>query len=224
MKPFYSFLLIGLFFCHTLIAQTRDKKLKYGLKGGVNFSSVALSGSYITPNLKNGVSNITSFYFGAYAELALSHHFALQSGLSVSGKGSKIDIETLQFIPFVGNLPIRYQRETNIMYLEVPVNAVYNYKNFYLGAGPYLAYGVAGSEKINSTVFPSKDGAVKFGNNVGEINPLDYGANFLLGYQLKNGFNIGVNYGLGLGKTNIVSGFDIDASNRVFTVLAGFAF
>ncbi len=218
--------------CNALIAQTVLKNLKYGVKSGVNLASVALLGGGATQNIKDGVSNVTSFYFGGYAELPVSNYFSIQSGLSISGKGSKTNFVINQ-PSLIGILPVNYARETNIMYLEAPINAVFNFKNFYVGAGPYFAYGVLGTEKINVTtnafggslqIQPPKDGNVKFGENAGEITPFDYGANFLLGYQLKNGFNFGVKYGLGLGKTNVVSGYDVKASNRVLSVLVGFSF
>lgn len=197
-------------------------------------ATVALSGSYATQNIKDGVSNVTSFYFGGYAELPVTKYFSVQSGLSISGKGSKTNFIVNVTAPFFGEIPANYVRETNIMYLETPLNAVFNLKNFYVGAGPYFAYGILGKEKINVTTnafgspmqIPNeaKDGDVKFGKNSGEITPYDFGANFLLGYQLKNGLNLGLNYGLGLGKTNIRSGYDVKASNRVLSVLVGFSF
>ncbi|TAH01859.1 MAG: PorT family protein [Sphingobacteriales bacterium] len=232
MKKLYTLLLISLF-CNALIAQTGFKKLKYGVKGGVNMATVALSGNFATKNIKDGVSNVTSFYFGGYAELPVSKYFSVQSGLSISGKGSKTDFIVNVTVPLFGDIPANYVRETNIMYLETPLNAVFNLKNFYVGAGPYFAYGILGTEKINVStnafgspmqLEPPKDGDVKFGENPGEITPYDFGANFLLGYQLKNGFNLGLNYGLGLGKTNIRSGYDVKASNRVLSVLVGFSF
>lgn len=232
MRKFYLLIALSLF-CNYLIAQKSDKKLIIGVKGGVNLATVALTGSYVTQNIKNGVSNITSYYFGGYAQLPISKYFSLQAGVSLSGKGSKSDFVVNQTVPFLGTIPVNYKRETNIMYLETPLNAVLNYRNFYVGAGPYFAYGIAGTEKVNVTgnIFgnntqlqPPKDGKVKFGENGGEITPFDYGANFLLGYQLKNGFNLGVNYGLGIGQTNIIAGYDVKASNRVLSVLLGFAF
>ncbi len=232
MRKFYLFIAIFLFYTN-LIAQKSNKNLIIGVKGGVNLATVALTGSYVTPNIKNGVSNITSYYFGGYVQLPISNYFSLQTGVSLSGKGSKSNFEVNQAIPFLGTIPVNYKRETNIMYLETPLNAVLNYKNFYVGAGPYFAYGIDGTEKVNVTgnIFgnntqlePPKDGNVKFGENAGEITPLDYGANFLMGYQLKNGFNLGVNYGLGIGKTNLVSGYDVKASNRVLSILVGFAY
>lgn len=230
MRKIYLLIPI-LFVFNTLQAQTN--KIKYSVKGGLSLARVALSGSFATPNIKNGVSNITTFYVGGFAELLISNYFSLQSGLSLSGKGSKSDITVPQTVPFLGLIDANYKRKTNIMYVEIPLNAIFNYKNFYIGAGPYIAYGVVGYEKVNVStdisgtpfqLLTPKDGNVKFGENAGEITPFDFGANFLLGYQLKNGFNLGLNYGLGIGKTNIISGYDVKASNRVFSVLVGYRF
>ena len=68
---------------------------------------------------------------------------------------------------------------------------------------------------------------LKFGNDPEEddLRKGDFGINFLAGYQLTNGFNVGVNYGLGLNK--ILPDFedsDNKAKNRVFSVTLGFSF
>ncbi len=233
MKKIHILLALALVSGSVMAQLPKGGGIKYGIKGGVNLAQVALSGKDATKEKKDGISTVTSFYFAGNIEIPVSEIFSIQPGLAIGGKGTKIDFNTTVAVPFLGSTSASYVRKTDIMYLEMPVNAVAKIKNFYLGAGPYIAYGIAGKDKlevtgtvlgVKSNLLAAKDGNVTFGKNAGEVNPFDYGANFLAGYQLDNGFNLGVNYGLGLGKSVLESGYDVKASNRVFSVLVGFSF
>jgi len=50
----------------------------------------------------------------------------------------------------------------------------------------------------------------------------DFGLNILAGYELKNGINLGVNYGLGL--SNLINFDAAKMRNRVFSLSVGFKF
>ncbi|TAE38737.1 MAG: PorT family protein [Sphingobacteriales bacterium] len=233
MKKIHILLAFALVSGSVMAQSSKGGGIKYGIRGGVNLAQVSLTGKDATKEKKDGISTVTSFYFGANVEIPVSETFSIQPGLGIGGKGTKINFNTMVTVPFLGPTSASYVRKTDIMYLEMPINAVAKIKNFYLGAGPYIAYGIAGKDKIEvtgsllgikSNLVPPKDGNVTFGKNAGEVNPFDYGVNFLAGYQLDNGFNLGVNYGLGLGKSVLESGYDAKASNRVFSVLVGFSF
>lgn len=208
--------------------QTKTKGLKFGVRAGVNFATAGLSGSQA---VQSEAGYVTNFSFLGYLEIPLTSSFSIQPSFGVSGKGSTGNsIRTIN-VPLLGALTVNFNNVTNIMYLEAPLNAVYTYKNFYVGAGPYIAYAVAGNQDIEITEKTSKmplpgtkNVDIDFGKNAGQIDPLDYGVNFLLGYKIKYGFNIGVNYGLGLGKTLVQNGYDVYAANRVASVLVGFSF
>ena len=212
MKKIYTLLALALI-SGSVAAQTKTEGVTYGVRAGVNLATVAISGDGVTDELKDGFKNLTSFYFGGNANIPVSGKISVQPGLALSGKGAKIDYPQFAI-----------KSEGNLMYLEIPVNAVFKFDGFYFGAGPYLGYALAGKIKTTSPAGTTNED-VKFGSNPGEQNRLDYGINGLLGYQLDNGLNFGLNYGLGLGNNeNAPSGFNYKESNRVLSFLVGFCF
>jgi hypothetical protein len=227
MKKIYIFLAFTLI-SGTLLAQSKIGGITYGIRAGVNFSKPSLSGSYFDSGngklAKDNEKTVTSYSFGGYVDVPFAEKFSLQPGLSISGKGLKVDGFTSAV--FLGNTYYAtFKDEFNLMYLELPVNVVFNYKGFYVGAGPYLGYAISGKYKSKRTLTGTSDTNderdLKIGNKSDDdVKPFDYGVNGMAGYKLENGLSLGLNYGLGLadyqneGKVN----------NRVFSILVGFSF
>src|SRR5690606_37630569 len=102
-----------------------------------NFAKFNFSGEGVE-ELDEEFKSVTSFQIGGLVDVPLATSFSLQPGITLSGKGFKVegDDEGDSFT---------YQE--NIMYLEVPVNAVYKVGNIYFGAGPYAAFALSGKYK-----------------------------------------------------------------------------
>lgn len=212
------------------MAQSKDG-VKFGVRAGVNLSKPALTGSFYDTNIgklaKDNQKTYTSFVFGGFADIPVSELLSIQPGLSISGKGNLIEYQDTN-MGFTTN----YKNQISLMYIEMPINAILNFGGFYVGAGPYIAYAIAGKTNtevlVNGAVVPlftEPERNVKFGSaNTDDINPFDFGANILAGYRLKNGFNVGLNYGLGIGNNVSEGQNDRKASNRVASVLVGFSF
>lgn len=215
--------------CTFTFAQT-----KIGVKAGVTLptmSSYSTAQSFDGPSEYNFKSTV-SFYVGGTIDYPISERFALQPGLTLIGKGGKTEVFESNFEP--KNLfSFQGTYELSTMYLEVPVNAMFNFNlgagKIFFGVGPYYAFAISGKAKRNGmatsssiTTISSKQD-VEFGSNK-DYKTGDFGLNFLAGYQLKSGFNIHAGYGLGL--TNIdTDGFnETSLKNRVFSVGLGFSF
>lgn len=188
-----------------LLAAGAQAQTGWGLKAGLNFPKTSLSGGRGSYDTKSS----TNFYVTGYASIPTATNFAIQPGLSLQGKGGKIEEGNTEF-------------KTNLMYLEVPVNAVYYIPagytgSVFIGAGPYLGLGLSGKEKVNG-----KSTDIDFGSKDGELERFDWGFNFLLGYKLNNGFLINGGYGLGLGNLSNVNGLKM--KNKVFSLGVGFEF
>lgn len=114
------------------------------------------------------------------------------------------------------------------MYLEIPVNAVYRISGFYIGAGPYLGFGLSGKIESEETFAGEKNSEsedIKFGSGDDDhLKGTDFGVNFLAGYQLQNNINIGVGYGLGLSNLVPKQVANESVKNRVFSVSIGYSF
>ncbi|MEO5910329.1 MAG: porin family protein [Pelobium sp.] len=194
----------------------QSRTTTFGLKAGVNLPKY----KYVNDNANtsNETETTTNFHVTGYANVPVSTYFSIQPGVSLQGKGAKY-YET-------GSTQI----EDNVLALEVPVNLVANLPagpgKFYLGAGPYAGFNIAGKRKFisnNSTA----DRDLAFGDSNGDdLKSLDFGLNFLAGYQLSSGVNFGAGYGLGL--TNLTptstSNTNIEQNNRVLSFSVGYAF
>lgn len=244
MKKIYTFIAACLIASGAMaqVSGTTTSGLRYGIKAGVNFATIALSGDDIDDEDKDFIKSLTSFQVGAFADIPVSTTFSIQPGLTLSGKGYKTEVDVEGFESDI---------DFNIMYLEIPVNAVYKIGGVYLGAGPYAAFAISGKMKgeDNSEDFedllargnnkfsartqglPGQavavgyDEKLEIGNGADDdVKGTDFGLNFTAGYLLNSGLSIGANYGLGLSNIIPDSEGDGKAKNRVFSITVGFSF
>lgn len=206
-----------------IAASAQTSPVKFGIKAGVTFPKASTSEDTEGMDIKTN----TSFYIGGTADIPVGGMFSIQPGITLSGKGFKVD-ESEIVDGFGGSILAK----SNVWYIEIPVNALVNIPvgdgKVFLGAGPY--YGMAITGKVKTKVSLTMDGQtqsessdedIDFGKD-GDLKRGDFGINFLGGYQLSNGFNIHAGYGLGL--SNIVQDSEGDLKNRVLSVGLGFSF
>lgn len=214
-----------------LTASAQTNPVKFGIKAGATFSNMSFSGQGIS---LTGSSN-TSFFIGGTADIPVGEIFSVQPGLSFIGKGTKQKGAGTTVINGTSTSVI-YDDKINPLYLEIPVNLLANFKagegKFFVGAGPYYAFGVAGKEKGSYSVATSSlsnsqsiDRNIKYGDkDDADLKRGDFGLNFLAGYQLKNGLSLQAGYGLGLSNVMNNDGQDFTGKNRVFSVGLGYSF
>ena len=203
------------------------------LKGGVNFANVSHN--------KNGevdVANmLTSFHVGLMGNINIAKVLAVQPGILLTGKGSKIQSGS-------PNDNFYYKATANPLYIEMPINLAIKLplaspgSNFFFGVGPYIAIGVGGKRKIEGRDFAisynnkekiefSNDDLTTFNNEegtgLGVMRRFDYGLNGIAGFELENVL-IGINYGYGLAKLQSGSNNSKDNNNkhRVLGISVGF--
>jgi hypothetical protein len=225
-KVFVSSLAFLLLFTISVNAQ----KSSAIIRGGVNFANVSVNDDGDV----NDSKTLTSFQIGILGDLNVSSFFAIQPGLIFTGKGTKTQSGNEGDATW-------YRATTNPYYLEVPVNFVFKTTpgpvRFFAGAGPYLAIGVAGKNKVKGSLlgsdFSSEDN-IEFSNDdpstlndeegagFGIMKRFDYGLNGLIGLEAKNAV-ISVNYGLGLAKlqSGSNSGDDNNNKHRVLSLTLG---
>ena len=212
--------------CGYSVAQTTaTSKVKIGLKAGVNLAKIAITGSEYQDDEKDNAKNITSFQFGAYADVPLSTSFSIQPGIILNGKGGEVQLSEAG--TQLGPPTVTGSVKSNIMYIEVPVTAVYRVNGFYLGAGPYAAVALSGkhkSELTSSGQTANEDRNIEFGSkNEDDFKRSDFGINLLGGYELKSGIQLGINYGFGLSNLDPSEG-TYSSKNRVASIILGFSF
>ena len=202
------------------------------LRGGLNLANVSITDNGRIDDAKT----LTSFQVGIIGDISLAEFIALQSGLLVTGKGTK----SQDGDPSDANY---FKATTNPIYIEVPLNLMFKgpvglNTKFFAGAGPYLAIGVAGKNKTEGkflgTSFSSEkdiewsdDDPTTFnyeeGAGFGIMKRFDYGLNGTAGIETKN-IVLSVNYGLGLAKLQSGSNSSEDDNNkhRVLSFTVGF--
>lgn len=182
----------------------------YGIKAGVNLPNYHYSSLGNTFDTKAS----TNFHITGYLDAPINSNFYIQPGVSLQGKGAKL-----------------YQSGThtltqNTMWIEVPVNAVAKFYtgdagNFFIGAGPYAAFGISGKNKWESNTGTAETD-FKFGKDRDQKS-FDAGVNFLAGYQLSSGLTLGAGYGLGLADIAPNGTGNVKQNNRVLSFSVGFA-
>ncbi|MFB5944631.1 porin family protein [Albibacterium profundi] len=182
------------------------QELGYGFKAGVNLPNYNFSNSDLE------TESTTNFHVTGYLDAPINQMFSIQPGVSLQGKGAKLENEMGSW-------------KQNTMWIEVPVNAVAKFPtmgggNFFLGAGPYAAFGISGENKIESGDFELSD-EFEFGKD-GTQKGTDFGVNFLAGYRLGNGLTLGAGYGLGLADIAPDNSSDIKQTNRVLSFSVGY--
>ena len=214
-------------------AMTLQAQVEFGLTGGVNFQN--MNGKNFDGNkYENGL--LMGFHAGVNVIIPVAPDFYFQPGLLFSVKGSKNDFGFV-----VTKASTDYTTTTKLSYIEMPLNLLYRPQlgegHLLLGFGPYIAYGIGGSENSDyGSITYERD--VKFQNSVAiddnlfthsYYRPFDAGANIFFGYELSMGLFIQLNAQLGLLKINpdyYYESTDSQASirNTGFGLSAGFRF
>lgn len=225
MKRIFSFLAASLLFYggRSYGQSLGTKQLDVGIKGGVNIASLVWNSEYkkeLREIYKAKFKPQILFNVGGYANYALNEAVSLQGGLSISGKGYKETwTETWGGIPgSEGSEEIK--TTLSLFYLEIPVTAVYHYKNFYVGAGPYFGYGLLGIWKWKSQ--SDSDSGNAFDKEDDGYGRTDFGAKFQAGYRVNDKISVGLDYGLGL--TKLDSDWNDSPRNSVFSISLGYWF
>lgn len=201
------------------------------IRGGVNLANVSINDDGDVSDAKT----LTSFQLGIIGDWRLTSFLSLQPGLVFTGKGTKTQYGDEGDANW-------YKATTNPYYIEVPVNLVLKTPTgptqFFAGAGPYIAVGIAGKNKVRGSVLGSSfstDSKIEWsdddpttldfeeGAGFGVMKRFDYGLNGTLGIETSS-LVLSANYGLGLAKlqSGSDSGDDNNNKHRVFSITLGF--
>lgn len=226
--------IIRLFFCSALLTLgvvSANAQSSAIIRGGVNLANVSVTDNGGIDDAKM----LTSFQVGVIGDFNLTSFLAIQPGLLFTGKGTKTQSGNEGDANF-------YRATSNPYYLELPVNLVFKTPTgptrFFAGAGPYIAMGIAGKNKVSGSVLGtsySSEEKIKWSNDdpstlneeegsgFGILKRFDYGLNGTLGIEAGN-LVISANYGLGLAKLQSGNGSGDDNNNkhRVLSFTLGF--
>lgn len=165
MKKMTGWIIVALLAVCVIPAQAQ---LKFGVKGGMNISTVSFSKDIVNAD------NITGFQIGPMIDVTVP---LLGAGFDLavlySKKGMSVDNEDI-----------------STDYLEVPLNLKWKLElplvKPYLAAGPYIGFRVGGEDSWTTL------------KNQIEAKSFSAGLNFGAGVELLSHLQVGFNYGLGL--------------------------
>ena len=178
---------------------------KVGIKAGVNFSNMMITNEN---GNKENTQSTPGFLLGLTADIPVTGDLYIQPAILYSNQGFKQ--ETGGFYGSATNF------EVKASYIEVPLNMLYKPRlgagHLLVGAGPYIGYGTGGNWKSDTDVaigdmIIGDKGDVIFRNDAvdgGNLEsytygrPLDYGANFLAGYEFFGQLSVQFNAQVGL--------------------------
>lgn len=191
--------------------ETTSTDIKFGIKGGVNFSNMYT-------NDVDDENVLTGFNLGVFAKLPINSFIAIQPELYYTTKGSELTYN---------NSFAQGTAKFRMNYIEAPLLLVVNLtKNFNIHGGGYVAYLVDGKATNNSdnNLFDSEE---ELDND--DFNKIDAGLAAGLGIDI-GAFGIGARYNYGLttvGKERTFGGTNYtfpDGKNSVLNIYAAFSF
>ncbi len=191
MKKIFSLALVAMLVGGTAFAQHSAQKVSFGLKGGLNVST-------LNNSKDNGTDFKTKLGFnaGALAHIHLAPQLGLQPEIYYSAQGAKYDVGSTE-------------GKVKLGYINVPVMIQYMFDNgFRLQAGPQVGFLINAKNEIGSVESDIKD----------NLKKVDFGITAGLSFvEPSSGVGIDARYNLGLSDINDVDpGYK--TTNRGFQV------
>lgn len=183
-----SFLAIAL-----MVATAVSAQVSFGIQGGVNVSNVKRSEPIVLGDQKIKMNPNFGFNFGILTDIGLTYNMGIRSGLFFTSKGYRLSEHNFIYEGMQARVP---QFSLNLLYLQIPVHFAYKVDatsrtRVVLHAGPYLAYGIAGSRIVDG----KRDGPPVFGSQ--GFKPFDIGLGLGAGAEFGR-FLVGVGWDMGL--------------------------
>lgn len=179
MKKSKIIIALLILFGFSQVSNAQESNLKFGVKGGVNFSNIS------TDNAQDN-KMLTGVNLGLFAKLPITSSIAIQPEIYFTTKGSKLTYNNV-FVDGTANFDLNY--------IEIPVLLVLNItENFNVHVGPYASYLVSSKVKNASDV-----SFYNFESNINsnDFNKFDTGLAAGVGIDLHS-LSIGVRYNYGL--------------------------
>lgn len=182
------------------------QKTTFGAKAGVNTNTFILDQTSAGSDTKYYLKN-TGFHVGGIADISFSPNFSLQPQLLLVSKGGKLEISGSS-------------TEFKFLTIDVPINLLYNYNGFFVGAGPNFSYSLSGTAEANGDEYDLYEEELGL---EGEFKRFEMGLNGTMGFRFPNGIVLSSNISCGL--SNIFEDADgATGSIKANNTFIGFSF
>ena len=198
------------------VSALSQEKFRYGVKGGVNISTIKRTNGFGFINYSPRVG----YNIGAFGEYFLNEKISLQTELIYSLQGAKF--EEIEFresadSPAIVNSDLGVKED----YLLIPFLVKYNIKGFNFFTGPQLGILIS-SETKNINLF--NEGSVVSTSKNDAGSSIDFALAFGLGYNFEIGLFLDARYNLGLSNTIDADDATVKEKSRVFQFSLGYKF
>ena len=188
------------------------QSIRFGFTAGTVFANYQSKAGGVSENL-NSKTGLTA---GILVDIPSGKYFSFQPAVNFVQKGTKNEQTS-------GSVTEKVK--LNVNYIEVPLNFLYNAGsntgNFFIGAGPSLAFSLSGKTKFEDGTNSTSEN-IKFGNGDNDdMKGLDLGANVITGYCFPNGLFLSVNYNTGLSNLAPGSSSDVKLTSHYFGIKLG---
>ena len=212
------FLGLGLVAGTFAFAQKANNNVAFGLKGGMNVSSLSKDGALSDQSSKIG------FNGGVFLNAPISEQFSIQPEVLYNNLGSKITLSDTTS-PLTGNqYTAEYARHLD--YIAVPVMAQFNATpQFYIEAGPQFSFLIDARDKYKTLKNGNTQNAESHSVDKDNFNTFDFGLGLGIGFNFNPQLGINARYTAGL--TDIYknnTGSRDNVRNNVFQVGLTFKF
>jgi len=195
-----------------LVATAASAQFSFGVRGGLNVSNIQTDVQGQSGSPKFG------FNIGAFADFDFAHNMAIQSGVFFTTKGSRRNVY-IEAPGAAGNGQFeRLRTTTNLLYFQIPVHFAYKVDvspgtRIVFHGGPYIAYGVGGSERLNG----EREDFSVFGCRVHQLQPFDWGLGIGVGVEFDR-ILVGIGWDFGLFNISNIEGVREVNQNAFLTV------
>ena len=173
----------------------QEEGIRFGAKGGLNIASISGDDT-------DDLDSRTSLHLGFVAEIPVTEKFAFQPELIYSAQGAAFDLagEDVTIALDYLNLPL--------------MGKFYVAEGLSIQAGPQIGFLLSSKVKVDDE-----------DEDLEDVNGLDLGLNFGLGYQLDMGLFFDGRYNLGLSNLDDSdSSDDFSQKNSVIQISVGYKF
>jgi len=187
-----------------LLTGTAQAQIRYGVKAGVNFSTLKFSDDYAKK------SSLIGYHAGVLMDVKISDKFVFQPEVLFSTQGVKRKVEVRQ------NAEDQFHSatlKTKINYLNLDLMMKYYViKKLDLEAGARIGLMLSAWNVLEV-----------YRTELNDVQPIDYGVNLGAGYDFTDHISVGVRYYYGLFNISKYS-HDENVGNRVFGVSGVYKF
>jgi hypothetical protein len=202
-------------------APLHAQRTGFGIKGGLNISSVSNLGSSSSSTTNTSASSSTKIklggHVGAYAAIMFSDRIGFMPEIQFSMKGYNYESSWT-----IGSTSSKVVTKHTLNYINIPLQLKINFnESFGIMAGPYIGF-LAGSKSTTESTSGSFSSTSTSTSTTG-LTKTDIGLSLGLGIQQESGLNFGLKYEKGF---NSISENDNDDpnTNSVFQLFIGFGF